>query len=117
MLTKFGKYCRKLRIERNEILKDMSEKLGVTVSYLSAVENGNRSIPADWQDKLSKIYALNDLEVHELKIAIIDTNEEIRLKLKKGDVNRQEFALKLARKFDTLTQDEIEKISKILQED
>lgn len=117
MLTKFGKYCRKLRIERNEILKDMSEKLGVTVSYLSAVENGNRSIPADWQDKLSQMYALNDLEAHELKIAIIDTNEEIRLKLRKGDITKQEFALKLARKFDTLTQDEIEKISKILQED
>ena len=117
MLTKFGKFCRKLRIERNEILKDMSEKLGVTVSYLSAVENGNRAIPDEWKAGLIKIYNLNDLEIHELKIAIIDTNEEIKLKLKKGDVTKQEFALKLARKFDSLTQEEIEKISKILQED
>lgn len=114
MLTKFGQFCRKLRIERNEILKDMADKLMVTVSYLSAVENGNRAIPKEWEEKLVDLYGLNDLERHQLKIAIVDTNEEIKLKLEKGDEEKQEFALKLARRFDNLTKDEIEKITAIL---
>ena len=37
MLTKFGKELRKIRIEHDEILKDMADKLNVTAAYLSAV--------------------------------------------------------------------------------
>ena len=44
MLTNFGKALRKLRIDNNELLKDMALKLEVTVSYLSAVENGKRDV-------------------------------------------------------------------------
>ena len=42
MLTRFGKRLRTLRIEENQRLKDMADKLGVTAAYLSAVENGKR---------------------------------------------------------------------------
>ena len=52
MLTKFGKELRKIRIENDEILKDMADKLNVTAAYLSAVENGNRKVP----DALSLIH-------------------------------------------------------------
>ena len=38
MLTSFGKTLRKLRIDNEELLKDMALKLGVTLAYLSAVE-------------------------------------------------------------------------------
>lgn len=39
MVTAFGKFLRILR----EILKDMAEKLNVTSSFLSAVENGKKN--------------------------------------------------------------------------
>ena len=42
MLTALGKFLRKLRIDNGEILKDMADKLGVTASFLSAVENGKK---------------------------------------------------------------------------
>ena len=45
MLTSIGKFFRKLRIDEGEILKDMAEKLGVSVSFLSAVENGKKRMP------------------------------------------------------------------------
>ena len=115
MVTKFGKFCRKLRIERDEILRDMAKVFNVTVSYLSAVENGVRAIPTGWKEILIDAYNLTVNEIKELEMAIIDTNEEIKIKLRKGDEQKQEFALKLARKFDTLTEEEIDKISKILQ--
>lgn len=114
MLTKFGKFCRKLRIERNEILRDMAEKLNVTVSYLSAVENGNRAIPEEWKNQIISIYCLSDREIEELELSILETKKEITFKLKNITLEKQEFTLKLARRFDNLTNEEIRKISEIL---
>jgi len=115
MITQFGKFCRKLRIEKGEILKDMSDKLGVTSAYLSSVENAKRNVPKDWKEKLSELYDLSEEQKNELEIAIINTREEVTLKFNTQDRERQEFAVQLARKFDTLTKDEIEKISEILK--
>lgn len=115
MVTQFGKFCRKLRIEREEILKDMSDKLGVTSAYLSSVENAKRNVPKDWEEKLSKIYKLSKNQKKELKAAIIATQKEVTLRVNTKDKERQEFAVQLARKFDTLTRDEITKISEILK--
>lgn len=114
MLTMFGKFCRKLRIERDEILKDMAEKLEVTVSYLSAVENNKRAIPEEWKDRIIEKYELSEEQIYELEMAIMKTNEEIKLKIANDNIEKQEFTLKLARRFDNLTKEEINKISKIL---
>ena len=43
MLTALGRFLRKIRIDRNELLKDMADKLEVSASFLSAVENGKRA--------------------------------------------------------------------------
>ena len=47
-LSDFAIFCRKLRIDNNQILKEMADLLDVSSSYLSAVENGKRNIPNDW---------------------------------------------------------------------
>ena len=60
MLTKFGKELRKIRIENDEILKDMADKLNVTAAYLSAVENGNRKVPDAWVNTIVTKYTLSD---------------------------------------------------------
>ena len=59
MLTKFGKELRKIRIEHDEILKDMADKLNVTAAYLSAVENGNRKMPDSWINIITEEYNLS----------------------------------------------------------
>ena len=46
MLTALGRFLRKIRIDRNELLKDMADKLEVSASFLSAVENGKKSMPS-----------------------------------------------------------------------
>ena len=50
MLTSFGCYLRKLRIDTGYLLKDLASYLCVTSSYLSAVEMGKRRIPDDWAE-------------------------------------------------------------------
>ena len=44
MITELGKHLRKIRIDHGEILKNMADKLGVTSSFLSAVEIGKRNM-------------------------------------------------------------------------
>src|SRR6185312_3749392 len=66
MRTDFSKFCRKLRIDNDELAKDMARKLGVTPSYLSAIENGKRTIPADWAEEIAKLYKLTPEQMTEL---------------------------------------------------
>ena len=40
MKGNLGKFLRKLRIDHDEYLKDMAQKLNISISYLSAIENG-----------------------------------------------------------------------------
>jgi len=49
MLTRLGRFLKKLRIDNGEILKNMADKFNVTASYLSAVENGKRAFPNEWR--------------------------------------------------------------------
>lgn len=44
-MTPFGARLRELRAERGVALKDMAESLGVTPTYLSALEHGRRGRP------------------------------------------------------------------------
>ena len=59
-VTEFGKFSRKLRIENDELLRDMANKLGVTASYLSAVEIGKRNIPKKWEHIIVNAYQLDN---------------------------------------------------------
>jgi len=72
-LTAFGRFTRKLRVDRGELLKDMSRRLGVTPSYLSAVETGRRNIPAEWVDKLCTLYDLSSTDVNVLQNAVLNS--------------------------------------------
>lgn len=67
MLSEFGKICRKIRIDHNELSKDMADKLGVTPAYLSAVELGKRNVPNGWAHKISQLYSLDKKTSEELE--------------------------------------------------
>ncbi len=77
MVTDFGKFCRKLRIDNDEIMKDMAKKLEVTPSYLSAIEKGKRTIPTDWAEQIANHYELSKQQISELtNIFVIDSLSE-----------------------------------------
>ena len=115
MANDFGKFCRKLRIDSDELLKNMADKLNVTSAYLSAVENGKRRIPDDWSEKLSQLYKLNDAQIAEMNEAIDSSLKEITINLAQSKNNAaKSTAIAFARKFDSLSDDEITKIQNIL---
>ncbi|MEX3623546.1 helix-turn-helix transcriptional regulator [Viridibacillus arvi] len=66
MLTDFGKFTRKLRIDHDENLKDMASKLNVTSRSLSEVERGKRKIPDEWAQSIAEKYVLSEQQLNEL---------------------------------------------------
>jgi len=57
---------RKLRIDKNKSAQDLANFLGVTSSYISAVERGEKYIPLTWFYKLNEFYKLNIEERRKL---------------------------------------------------
>lgn len=112
MLTKFGKQLRKIRIEGDEILKDMADKLGVTVAYLSAVENGKRAVPDSWVHIIVDKYGLDEEAEFELQKSAYENKTEIKISLE--DEKKSDLALSFARKFKDLTDEEVKRIQNLL---
>ncbi len=114
MLSKFGMFCRKLRMERGELLLDMAEKLNVTSSYLSAVEMGKRNIPSNWEAEIVKLYNLSENELEELKNCIKDSIREIRMEVFGRKEQDKEILLKFARSFEEMNDFDKQNILSIL---
>ena len=66
MITRFGKFLRKLRIDNDETMIDMAEKLKVSSAFLSKVERGKKIPPSTWYYYLLHNYNLNDTQLKEL---------------------------------------------------
>lgn len=114
MLTLFGKFCRKLRIDNGELLKDMANKLGVTSSYLSAVENGKRNVPHDWFGTITDNYLLSRDEEIELRNAIEESQLSVKMELKDYSNREKNLIMSFARQFKELDEENKDKIRNIL---
>lgn len=114
MLTRFGKELRKIRIEHDEILKDMADKLNVTAAYLSAVENGNRKIPDSWVNIITEEYGLSDEVSEHLQRLAYEDRDNISVCFDKENSRETNLALSFARKFKDLNNEQIKEIQKIL---
>lgn len=111
-VTALGKFLRKLRIDRDERLYDMVKKVGVSSAFLSGVENGHKKVPTSLVNGIVSTYNLNDIQIQKLNDAV---------ELSKGSLDltgfspeKQETMLKLARRFDDLTDKDKSTITTIL---
>ena len=114
MLTEFGQFLRKLRIDCNEFLKNMAEKLGVSSSFLSAVETGNRNIPDGWVDKISQLYGLDMIQKELLQDAAFNSARSVTMNLTKMVPKRRETVSLFARTFDDVDDTTVEEIRRLL---
>lgn len=114
MLTEYGKVLRKIRIDRNMLLKEMADSLEVTASYLSAVEHGKREIPLNWTSKISELYHLSMDERNLLEQAADQSRMSITLKLDGVNAKTNTLVNVFARKFENLNQKDIDKMMDIL---
>lgn len=114
MVTAFGKFCRKLRIDRGQIMLNMAELLQVSPAFLSAVENGKKNIPAKWYEKIISLYDLSESKAAELKSAIDKSKDEIKIDLRSQSESDRDLAIAFAREFTSLNKQQKEEIFRML---
>ena len=112
--NEFGSFAREFRADRNLLLRDFAETLGVTASFLSNVEHGRKPVPAEWEDRLSKVYNFSLPQRTKLRIAImranrsrtvlVETDAQARLLVAYED-NRDNLDLQAAQEVETLLSD------------
>ena len=115
MITSVGRFLRKLRIDQGEILKDMANKLSVTASFLSAVENGKKKMPSAWNRQICELYNLNEAQQKEFTEAIADSETKIELDFSNVPTENRELAVAFARKYSDFDERQIKKLLSILK--
>lgn len=65
MYAKFGKYIRKLRIEKGLTLTQLAAQLGMDSANLSKIETGKRDFDEKRIPKLAEIFNLDSKELQE----------------------------------------------------
>ena len=116
MVTKIGAILRKIRMEKNQILKDMAEVLHVSSAFLSAVENGKKSFPEAWYPILRDYYSLTDEDMDELRQSAMESQKTIALNIINATDHRKQLAVSFARQFDSIDDVTCSRIMKILND-
>lgn len=105
MITQYGKAVRKARVDIGSTLQKMSEALGVSAAYLSAVENGKKKIPRSLICEVTKYFSERGVSIPNLQTLADVSNKEIRIE--ELPPAQQVLVAKFAR--STLTEEQIQK--------
>lgn len=114
MATELGKYLRRLRIDNDELLKDMARKLGLASSSLSSIEAGRRNPSSSFLKKITEIYHLNEFDQQKLMEAASLSKRSVSLSLEGLPYPDQQLALAFARKFANLSEEQKDNLRGIL---
>ena len=107
MVNNFGKFCRKLRIDKNELLYDMAAKLGVSSAFLSKVENGKKKPPEEWKSILIQEYKLNTEQIRELSKSMYEAQNYNSIDISYMKDSDRMMMLSFARKFNNIDKNKL----------
>ena len=113
MLTQIGKEMRKLRIDREERLFDMAKKLSKSSAFISAIELGKKQIPNDFEELIIKYYKLTDEAADAIRTAADRSRDTF--KIEPNNILGRDTAGLMARKINSLSDQELQNIQKILK--
>lgn len=114
MVSELGKFLRKLRIDCGEVLFDMAEKLGVSPSFLSSVENGKKRMPSKWNELLPSLYSLPESMKVEFTNAVANSEKGIEIPLAGLGLQQRRLGVALAREIKTLSPQKAARLQALL---
>lgn len=115
MVTSLGKFLRKLRLDNDELLINMAEKIGMPTSTLSAIETGRRRPPRGLAGRIKDAYDLDKGQVQLLHTCISEANHwNIDIDASSFSAQDQKTVVAFARNFSDLDGADKEAIWKIL---
>lgn len=115
-MTPFGEKLRELREARGVQLKEMADALGVTPTYLSALEHGRRSKP-NWSFVQRVIHYFNIIwdEADELQRLADMSDPKAVIETAGLSPKATKLANRLARQIGELSDDDLDRLLAILQ--
>jgi transcriptional regulator with XRE-family HTH domain len=117
-VTPFGERLRQIRAERGVALKDMAADLGVTPTYLSALEHGRRGRP-NWGFVQRVIQYFNVIwdDAEQLQRLADLSHPRVVVDTAGLDPNATLLANRLARQIRSLSPQAMERLAAILDEE
>lgn len=113
-MTEIGKFLKRLRIENGEVLLNMAQKLGVTPSFLSAVELGKKKMPYEWNLKIRSAYSLTPEQEDELDEAISLSEKAVILDFEEVSPTAKKLAVSFARSFSDFSDEQLDALKKLM---
>lgn len=114
MVTRFGRFCRNLRMDNGELLYHMAAKLDVSSAFLSRVENGKAKPPVEWRELVETKYQLTKEQLNELNVAIAEARDNI-IRLDCLSQSDRDMMFAFARQLDGLNKEDRDKWKKMLK--
>ena len=106
MTSKFGKELRKIRVDNDENINAMAKKLGISISYLSAIESGKRNIPDGMVDTIIKKYHLSKERSEMLRTAEAESSKSVDIDLTQLTFEQRQLAFALSRKLNNISDED-----------
>jgi transcriptional regulator with XRE-family HTH domain len=108
MITPFGIATRKLRLDKGLRLLDLAQRLGLSSSYVSAVETGKKPIPPGYVASVSRALNLSPADADELQKAADRSKTAVDVDNLRGP--QRELVAAFARKLDDLPPELLDQI-------
>lgn len=111
-ITPLGKYLRKLRIDLDVSLKEMTESIGASYQFASMVENGSKNPPEAYLLKLVSYFGEQHLD--EIKSLAYQQMDFVRIDMKSRGVSTRTALAKFVCCIDSLTDDQVEAVLTVM---
>ena len=95
-------------------MRDMANKLGLSVSYLSAIENAKRNVPNGFEEKINEAYDLSKEQKQTLHEDIELSTDQMKVKVSNLDDRKKKVLFALTN--DDLDDDTLNKLVKAIEE-
>ena len=108
-------FMKRLRLDHNDqTMLQMSKELGISISFLSSIENGKRNMSDDMFLLLCDKYDLNDRQIDELKFLRTLNSNKINVPLSSMSSELKSTTVKFLSSAEDLSKDDLKKIESIL---
>ena len=113
-LNEIGVFLTNFRNQIGESLRTMAMKLDISATYLSAIENNKRNIPADFIDKFVEVYKIDEKTREKLEKASLLSSSNLKIDITDASEMKKELLYSLAN--SEVNEQTVEKLSAILKE-
>lgn len=114
MATEFGTTVKQLRQLAGMTLLEVAQKMGISVAFLSAIENGSKRVPDDFVDKVGAALPAARQQADELEAMANQSRGQVVVPLSQACRKDADLATVLARKFNSLSEKQKDRIREII---